>query len=170
LGWLVELHEERGDGAAAVVEGETIGGGKLGHGAAEGGKEEEGVVAEAAGAARGGEDEAFDRSLGGVEDFAIAGEGERAAVTGLAAGFGDGGEGGEEGGVVAVVGRVGVAGDGEIGGVAGAAAFAGGLQSLSAARPRAWRAHAHVTSPAPPTRSRTPSGHNARPAGPRLHR
>ena len=76
------------------------------------GREEEGVVAEAASAARRGEDEALDRAFGGVEDFAIAGEGERAAVTGLAAGFGDAGEGGEEGGVVAVVGRVGVGGVG----------------------------------------------------------
>ena len=100
---LVEMREHGGDGAAAVVEGEAVGGGKFGHGAAEVGKEEEWVVAEAAGAARDGEDEALDRAFGGVEDFAIAGEGERAAVTGLAAGFGDGGECGEECGVVAIV-------------------------------------------------------------------
>ena len=109
-----------------MVEGEAVGGRKFGHGAVEVGKEEEGIVAEAAGSARGGEDEALDRALGGVEDLAIAGEGERAAVTGLAAGFGDCGEGGEEGGVVAVVGCVGCGGDGEVGGEAGAA-DAGGV-------------------------------------------
>jgi hypothetical protein len=118
----VEVREKSGEGAAAVVEGEAVGGGKLGHGAVEGGNEEERVVAEAAGAAWSGEDLALDGAFGGVEDAAVAGKGQDAAVTGLAALRGDAGEGSEESGVVAEVYCVcGVVGVSEIGGEAGAA-------------------------------------------------
>jgi len=54
------LMEQGGEGAAAVVEGEAVGGGELRHGAVECGKVEERVVAEASGATGGVEDDAFD--------------------------------------------------------------------------------------------------------------
>ena len=104
-----------------MVEGEAVGGGKLGHGAVEVGKEEEGVVAEAAGAAGSGEDEAFDGALGGVEEFAIAGEGERAAVTGLAAGFGTSARAARRAALLRLSGVSAVGGVGQVGGEAGAA-------------------------------------------------
>ena len=113
-GLLDKLCEQGLDGAATVVEGEAVGGGKLGHGAVEGGNEEERVVAEAAGASGSGEDEAFDRAFGGVKDLAVTGEGEGAAVTGVAKGFGDASESGEESGVVAEVWGVGGVGVGGV--------------------------------------------------------
>ena len=58
----------------------------FGHGAVKGGQVEERVIAEAAGAARGIEDQAFDLSLCGVKGQAVAGCYKNAAVAGGAVG------------------------------------------------------------------------------------
>ena len=76
---------------------------ELGHGLVLFGEIEERVVAEALGAAWGGEDLAFDGSVADGEDLAVAGGGEDAVVAGAALGEGDAGEEGDEIEVVAVV-------------------------------------------------------------------
>ncbi len=84
----------------------------FGHGAVEAGQVEKRVVAEAAGAAGGFEDAAFDGAFGGVEGLAVAGGDEDAAIVGGAAVGGDAGEALQQDhvvpdiGVVVGVGRV----------------------------------------------------------------
>src|SRR5271156_2650437 len=59
----VQLGDESGEGSAAMAEGELGSDVELGHGLVLGGEVEEGVVAEAFGAAGGREDFAFDGSV-----------------------------------------------------------------------------------------------------------
>ncbi len=87
-----------------MAEGELGGDVELGHGSVLCGEIEEWVVAEAFGAAGGGEDFAFDGSVADGEDLAVAGGGEDAVVAGAALGEGDVGEIGDEVEVVALVG------------------------------------------------------------------
>jgi len=97
---------------------------EFGHGAVEGGQEEERVIAEAAGAARRVQDEAFNCALRCVERLAVAGGDENAAVACGASGCGNAGEALQQDhvvpdiGVVVGVGRVGEPG---VGGEAGGA-------------------------------------------------
>src|SRR5437868_2771752 len=76
---------------------------EFGHGLVLFGEVEERVVAEALGAAWGGEDLAFYCAVADGEDVAVAGGGEDAVVTGRSFGEGDAGEEGEEVEIVAVV-------------------------------------------------------------------
>src|SRR5260370_2229661 len=78
-----ERIEECVEGASAMAEGELGGGVKLGHGLVALQKIEEGIVAEAVGSARGGEDLAFYGAVAGAEDLAVAGGCEAAACAGL---------------------------------------------------------------------------------------
>lgn len=78
----VEHGEQGGDGAAAVAQGVLGGEVEFGHGATLGREIKDGIIAEAADAAGGVEDEAFDRALGGVEGLAVLGGDEDAAVAG----------------------------------------------------------------------------------------
>ena len=87
-----ESVEEGGEGSSAMAEGEFGGDVQLGHGLGLFGEIEERVVAEAACAAWGGEDLAFDDSVADGEDFAVARGGEDAVVAGAAFGEGDSGE------------------------------------------------------------------------------
>src|SRR5260370_3698854 len=82
-----ERIEECVEGASAMAEGELGGGVKLGHGLVALQKIEEGIVAEAVGSARGGEDLAFYGAVAGAEDLAVAGGCEAAVVAGLAVGL-----------------------------------------------------------------------------------
>jgi secondary thiamine-phosphate synthase enzyme len=82
---------------------EPCGGVEFGHGPAELGEEEEGIVAEAGGSARRVEDFAFDDAVGESKDLAVADGGEGAAIAGRIRGGRDGGECGEEAGVVALI-------------------------------------------------------------------
>ena len=77
-----EGFEEGGEGSAAVAEGEFGLDVEFGHGLVLFGEIEERVVAEAAGAARGGEDFAFDGAVADGEDLSVAGGGEDAVVAG----------------------------------------------------------------------------------------
>jgi hypothetical protein len=97
--------EKGGEGSAAVAEGEFGFDVEFGHGLVFVGEIEEGVVAEALGAAWCGEDLAFDGAVADSEDVAVAGGGEDAVVAGAALGERDAGEEGEEIEVVALVGR-----------------------------------------------------------------
>ena len=72
----------RGAGAVGKV-GAGVGG-DFRHGLVERGDEEDGVVAEAAFAARGGKERAIDGAGGGGDDFAVAGGGEYGSVVGFA--------------------------------------------------------------------------------------
>jgi hypothetical protein len=78
-----ERIEECVEGASAMAERELGGGVELGHGLVVLRKIEEGIVAEAVGSARGGEDMAFYGAVAGAEDLAVAGGGEDAVVAGL---------------------------------------------------------------------------------------
>ena len=107
-------------GAGAMADAVLDGGGELGHGAAELGEEEDGVVAEAAGTGGLEGDEAGAEAGGGLEEAVGMGEGDGAAEAGGAGGPGDAGELLEE---QAVAVGVGEAGSGVAGGVeAGATA------------------------------------------------
>src|SRR6266702_230917 len=79
-----ERIEECVEGAPAVAEGELGGGVELGHGLVVLREIEEGIVAEAVGSARGGEDLALDVAVAGAEDLAVAGGDEDAVIAGLA--------------------------------------------------------------------------------------
>ena len=80
------------------------------HGESELRKEEEGIVSEAAGSARGGENFAIDETFGGQQHLAVSGEGERAAVAGGAEG--DTAQAGQEVEIIAGV-------DGDLAGATG---------------------------------------------------
>ena len=81
-----EVIEESSEGSSAMAEGEAGDGVDLGHGESFFGDIEEGIVAEAGGSAGGGEDDSFDCAVGGLQDFAVAGCGQDAAVAGVAQG------------------------------------------------------------------------------------
>jgi hypothetical protein len=72
------LGEQKAEGVTAMGELPFLFAREFGEGEAEGGYEEEGIVAEAGVASRGGEDLAFDDTFGAEEDMAVAGEGEGA--------------------------------------------------------------------------------------------
>ena len=95
--------EECGEGSAAMAEGEFGFDVELGHGLVFVGEIEERVVAEAVGAAWGGEDIAFDGAMTDGEDVAVAGGGEDAVVAGAALCERNSDEEGEEIEVVALV-------------------------------------------------------------------
>ena len=95
--------EERGEGAASMAEGEFGLNVEFGHGLVFVGEIEEGVVAEAVGAAGSGEYIAFDGSVADGEDVAVARGGEDAMVARAALGEGNTGKGGEKVEVVALV-------------------------------------------------------------------
>ena len=78
-----EFFEEGGEGATSVAEGEFGGDVEFGHGFFIGRKIEERVVAEALGSARCDQDFAFYGAIANCEDFAVAGCGEDAVITGL---------------------------------------------------------------------------------------
>ena len=82
---LAKVLEKYVECSTAVIEGAAVGRGKLRHGLVEGGHEEEGIIAKSACASRSGEDIAIDGAIGSVQEFAIAGEGEGTAITGLSA-------------------------------------------------------------------------------------
>src|SRR5260370_40925364 len=82
-----ERIEECVEGASAMAEGELGGGVELGHGLVVLRKIEEGIVAEAVGSARGGEDLAFYGAVAGAEDLAVARGCEAAVVAGVAGGL-----------------------------------------------------------------------------------
>jgi hypothetical protein len=96
--------EEGGEGSAAMAEGEFSFDVELGHGLVFVGEIKERVVAEAAGAAWGGEDLAFHGAVTDGEKVAVAGGGENAVVSSAALGEGNAGEEGEEVEVIALVG------------------------------------------------------------------
>src|SRR5260370_42529871 len=102
-----ERSEECVEGASAMDEGELGGGVELGHGLVVLRKIEEGIVAEAVGSARGGEDMAFYGAVAGAEDLAVAGGGEDAGVASVKMSFWGGVEGFEEAEVVSLVQRCG---------------------------------------------------------------
>ena len=99
----MEGMEECGEGSAAVAEREFGADVEFSHGLVLFGEIEEWVVAEALGAAWGGEDLAFDGAMTDGEDLAVAGGGEDAVIAGRAFGEGDASEEGEQVEVVAVV-------------------------------------------------------------------
>jgi hypothetical protein len=76
------LGEQGAEGAAAVRELPFLFGGELGEGEAEGGDEEERVIAEAVSTARSVEDFSCDDALSAEEDLAVTGKGERADKAG----------------------------------------------------------------------------------------
>ena len=78
--------DEGGGGAGAVAEGVFDGLGELGEGLAVAVGDEEGIVAEAAGAFFLIGEDAFDGAGVGAEDVAVVGEDEFAAETGAAGG------------------------------------------------------------------------------------
>jgi hypothetical protein len=113
--------EEGTEGVAAMGELPLLISGEFGHGEAKGGEKEEGIVTEAVGAARGGEELAFHGSGGVEEGLAVVGEDEGTYEAGCAVGAGKFVEFSEEGAVVALVFGA-VAGlEGEVVGEAGAA-------------------------------------------------
>jgi hypothetical protein len=81
------LSEEGAEGVAAVGKLPLLLAGELGEGEGEGGDEEEGVVAEAVGAAGRGEEFAGGGAFRAEEDLAVAGEGEVADEAGGAVGL-----------------------------------------------------------------------------------
>src|SRR5258708_6789488 len=85
---------------------------ELGHGLVLFGEIEERVVAEAVAAAWGDDDLTFKSAVTHGEDFAVAGGGEDAVITGAALGEGNSDEEGEEIEVVALVYREGLAREG----------------------------------------------------------
>ena len=114
-----------------MAEGELGGDVELGHGFVLGGEVEERVVAEAFGAAGGGEDFAFDGSVADGEDLTVARGGENAVVAGAALGERDVGEVGDEVEVVALVcGCVRWIGEVMIVGVAGGADAGGSVEGV----------------------------------------
>jgi hypothetical protein len=96
--------EERGEGSAAMAEGEFGFDVEFGHGLVLIGQVEEGIVAETAGATRGGEDFAFDGAMADAEDLSVADCCEDAVIAGCWISVGDFAEGFEEAEVVALVG------------------------------------------------------------------
>src|SRR6266851_1110058 len=95
--------EECVEGASAMAEGELGGGVELGHGLVVLREIEEGIIAEAVGSARGGEDMAFDGAVAGAEDLAIAGGGEDAVIAGFAVALGCVAEGFQEAEIISLV-------------------------------------------------------------------
>src|SRR6185437_4816126 len=119
----VQLGKKRGEGAAAMAEGKLRLKVDFGHGALQVRQIEEGVIAEAAGAARGIEDHTFDGAVGHVRRLAVPGSDKYAVVAGSALRRRNGVESLEEDdvvpdvGVVVGIGRVDQAGvRGEAGG------------------------------------------------------
>ena len=98
-----EVVEESSEGSAAVAEGEAGDGVDLGHGEGLFGDVEEWIVAEAGGSPRGDEDGSFYCAVGGLQDFAVAGCGEDAAVAGGTESVREAVEFAEEAEVVALV-------------------------------------------------------------------
>ncbi len=78
-----EHAKECGERTAAMAEGEFGEGVEFGHGRVAIGQIEEWVVAEAAGAAWGGENFAFDGAVADAEDLSVARRGEGAVVAGF---------------------------------------------------------------------------------------
>ena len=78
--------QQRGNGPPPAAERELGLDVDFGHGTVQRGQVEERVIAKAAGAARGFQNESLDRALGGVEGHAIARGHQHAAVAGGAAG------------------------------------------------------------------------------------
>ena len=102
-GFGADLFEQGAEGGGSVADLEAFVRGELGHGAVVLRDEDEGVVAETAGAFGVRQELADAGAVGGVVDAAVAGEGEDAAVAASAVGGFKGGE--LEGGVVVLIGR-----------------------------------------------------------------
>ena len=102
----VQLGKKRGEGAAAMAEGKLRLKVDFGHGALQVRQIEEGVIAEAAGAARGIEDHTFDGAVGHVRRLAVPGSDKYAVVAGSALRRRNGVESLEEDDVVPDVGVV----------------------------------------------------------------
>ena len=79
---IAQLGEEGAEGVASMRELPFVFAGEFGEGEVEGRDEEEGVVAEAVGAAGMVEELAFDGAVGAEEDAAVAGEGQGADEAG----------------------------------------------------------------------------------------
>jgi hypothetical protein len=91
------------EGLSAMTDAEASLGIDLGHGETFVRKQEEGVVAEAAGAAGDGENLAFNGAVCGGEDCSVFGQREDASIAGGAIFFTGGGECVEQAEVVALV-------------------------------------------------------------------